>query len=156
MVLIVIPWIVLMIVWAAVPFAFLGKGRAIGLAVVATHLLLSGVVVLYGGMSDLDVSVLISTVLPGTITAMMRLAMEFTGTLRDPARQPRSRTRTEHRRRGGGGPRRARSGPPGSAPHASSAVFGRDQRLGAASDEDGPDAVGRDRRNGPRRISVSE
>lgn len=84
MVLIVIPWIILMTVWAAVPLAFLGKGRAIDLAVVATHLLLSGLAVLYGGMSDLDVSVLISTVLPGTITAMMRLAMEFTGTLRDP------------------------------------------------------------------------
>ena len=79
-----------MIVWAAVPFAFLGKGRAIGLAVVATHLLLSGLAVLYGAVDELwDATTFASVVLPGVITAMMRLAMEFTGTLRDPDSPPR-------------------------------------------------------------------
>lgn len=84
-----VPWLVLLLVWAVAPFAFLGKGRAIGLTVVAVHLLVSGaVVVLYGVVGDLEVGVLVFTVFPGTVTAMMRLAMEFTGTLRDPDRQP--------------------------------------------------------------------
>ena len=66
MVLIVIPWIILMTVWAAAPFAFLGKRRAIGLAVVATHLLLSGLAVLYGAVDELwDATTFASVVPPG-------------------------------------------------------------------------------------------
>jgi len=84
-----VPWLVLLLVWAVVPFAFLGRGRAIGLAVVTVHLLLSGAVVLYGAVGEfLDAAVLAFVVFPGVITAMVRLAMEFTGPLRGPDSPP--------------------------------------------------------------------